>query len=251
QRRDDQTQAQFEAEWAEENANWVPPAEMLSISPKAETDFHSQIKDKTLYSELVCEGQKDGESDQEFMNQLHSMTLTTEEYRSSPKRVFQYVPDDKSDGDSSSKQQDSKSAEPKHKQQPSSAPQPKPVPQKQQTVPPKQQTAPQKQEKKGVPQAQSKKVAQSLAKPLTLAAYHAKVIRQMLHYFGRVWTGIINARYDLAYRKDITIREDPMTSEEREKFDSTPARYILPPQELFSPQDKPVERTNWWLEITG
>ncbi|MCP4457797.1 MAG: hypothetical protein GY816_07205, partial [Cytophagales bacterium] len=42
-----------------------------------------------------------------------------------------------------------------------------------------------------------------------------------------------------------------MTIEEREKFDSTPARYILPPHELFSPQDKPVERTNWWLEITA
>ncbi|MCP4490066.1 MAG: hypothetical protein GY820_22525, partial [Gammaproteobacteria bacterium] len=173
-RRDDQTQAQFEAEWAEENVNWIPPAEMLSISPKAETDFHSQIKDKALYSELVCEGQKDGETDQEFMNRLRSMTLTTEEYRSSPKRVFQYVPDDKSDGDSSSKPQDPKNTEPKDKQQPPSAPQPKPVPQKQQTVPPKQQTAPQKQEKKGVPQAQSKKVAQSLAKPLTVAAYHAK-----------------------------------------------------------------------------
>ncbi|MCP4494650.1 MAG: hypothetical protein GY820_46215, partial [Gammaproteobacteria bacterium] len=90
-----------------------------------------------------------------------------------------------------------------------------------------------------------------MAKPLTVAAYHAKVIRQMLHYFGRVWTGIIDARHDLAYRKNETIWEEPMTVEEREKFDSTPARYILPPQELFSPQDKPVERTNWWLEITG
>ncbi|MCP4490445.1 MAG: hypothetical protein GY820_24465, partial [Gammaproteobacteria bacterium] len=155
QKRDEQSQAEFEAEWAVENVSWVPPKEMLSISPMAETDFHSQLKDKTAYSQLVCEGQKDGESDQEFMSRLRSMTLTKEEYRSSPKRVFQYIPDDKPDDDSSSKQKDPQGAKPKDKQSPPQAKPSQPVPQdnKQQTT-----TVPQKQTQKVVPQAQGKKV---------------------------------------------------------------------------------------------
>ncbi|MCP4491955.1 MAG: hypothetical protein GY820_32325, partial [Gammaproteobacteria bacterium] len=246
QKRDNQSQAEFEAEWAIENVDWNPPEKMRSISPQAESDFYSQLKDKTAYSELVCEGQKDRESDQDFMSRLRSMTQTKEEYRASPKRVFQYIPDDKPDDDGSSKQKGPQSAQAKAKQPPPVVPKSQPVPQsKQQQSSP----APQKQAQKVVPQVQTKKVTQS--RPLTGAAYHMKVIRQMLHYFGSVWTGISDARHNYAYSIDETIREEPMTSEEREKLESTPARYILPPQELFYPTDSPSGRTDWWCEITA
>ncbi|MCP4491662.1 MAG: hypothetical protein GY820_30805, partial [Gammaproteobacteria bacterium] len=66
-----------------------------------------------------------------------------------------------------------------------------------------------------------------------------------------VWTGISDARHDCAYRIDQTIREDPMTVDEKEKLESTPARYILPPQQLFYPTDSPGDRTDWWCEITA
>ncbi|MCP4486016.1 MAG: hypothetical protein GY820_01635, partial [Gammaproteobacteria bacterium] len=219
---------------------------MRSISPQAESDFYSQLKDKTTYSELVCEGQKDGETDQDFMSRLRSMTLTKEEYRASPKIVFQHIPDDKPDDDDSSTQKGPQSAQAKAQQPPPVAPKSQPVPQSKQ-----QQTssAPQKQAQKVVPQVQTKKVTQS--RPLTGAAYHVKVIRQMMHYFGSVWTGISDAQRNLAYSQDETIREEPMTSEEKEKLESTPARYILPPQELFYPTDSPSERTDWWCEITA
>ncbi|MCP4487828.1 MAG: hypothetical protein GY820_11000, partial [Gammaproteobacteria bacterium] len=246
QKRDNQSQAEFEAEWAVVNADWNPPEKMRSISPQAQSDFYSQLKDKTVYSELVCEGQKDGETDQDFMSRLRSMTLTKEEYRASPKRVFQFIPDDKPDGDDSSTQKGPQSAQAKTQQPPPVAPKSQSVPQgkQQQTS-----SAPQKQTQKVVPQGQTKKVTQS--RPLTGAAYHMKVIRQMLHYFSSVWTGISDARHNCAYRIDQTIREDPMTNEEKEKLDSTPARYILPPQELFYPTDSPGERTDWWCEITA
>ncbi|MCP4473829.1 MAG: hypothetical protein GY821_04540, partial [Gammaproteobacteria bacterium] len=42
-----------------------------------------------------------------------------------------------------------------------------------------------------------------------------------------------------------------MTTEEKEKLESTPARYIIPPQELFYPTDSPGDRTDWWCEITA
>ncbi|MCP4489187.1 MAG: hypothetical protein GY820_18025, partial [Gammaproteobacteria bacterium] len=254
QKRDDQSQADFEAEWAVINPDWIPPKGMTNISPLAESDFYSQLNDKTAYSELVCEGQKDGETDRDFMSRLRSMTLTKEEYRVSPKRVFPFVPDDKPDDEDSSKQKGPQNVQPKSQQPPPVAPKSQSVPQgkQQQTssvaqkqtqkvVPQSKQqqtsSAPQKQDQKVVPQSQAKKVTQS--RPLTGAAYHMKVIRQMLHYFSSVWTGISDARHDCAYRIDQTIREDPMTTEEKEKLESTPARYILPPQELFYPTDSP------------
>ncbi|MCP4486526.1 MAG: hypothetical protein GY820_04290, partial [Gammaproteobacteria bacterium] len=263
QKRDNQSQAEFDAEWAVENVDWNPPEKIRNISPQAESDFYSQLKDKTAYSELVCEGQKDGETDREFMTRLRSMTLTKEEYRVSPKRVFQFFPDDKNDDDDQSKVPQGAQAKAKQSTVPT---QPQSVPQSSQqqtsSVPPKQvqktvpqgnqqqsASVPQKQVQKVVSQGPVKKVTQS--RPLTGAAYHMKVIRQMLHYFGSVWTGISDARHNYAYSIDQTIREDPMTNEEKEKLESTPSRYILPPQELFYPTDSPSERTDWWCEITA
>ncbi|MCP4476344.1 MAG: hypothetical protein GY821_17650, partial [Gammaproteobacteria bacterium] len=122
QKRDDQSQADFEAEWAVINPDWTPPKGMTNISPLAESDFYSQLKDKTAYSELVCEGQKDGESDRDFMSRLRSMTLTKEEYRVSPKRVFPFVPDDKPDDEGASKQKGPQNVQPKTQQPPPAVP---------------------------------------------------------------------------------------------------------------------------------
>ncbi len=135
QKRDDQSQADFEAELAIENTSWVPPKEMFSISPKAESDFHSQLKDKTAYSQLVCEGQKEGESDQDFISRLRSMTFTKEEYKSSAKKLFKYFPDDKPDDGKPPKQKDPPSAKPKEKQPPPSAKSSQSVPQNSKQAP--------------------------------------------------------------------------------------------------------------------